>query len=132
MLYDLLLAKSLNGGGGGGGSAFFFVNVTIGEYDADEEAYICTADKTPVEVYNAYTSGMIPVVKLADNNISGGNILFPTYIVSEEEDLRAEFRACGFSSENYSDIIDISYDGVGFFRYGGTDSILYVRGYKLF
>lgn len=129
--YDILLAEKLSGGGGGGGSAFFFVNVTIGEYDPDEEAYTCTADKTPEEVYNAYTSGSIPAVKLADNNISFGNILFPTYIVYDGESLRAEFRTYSFSQEN-GELIDISFDCVMFLRYNGVDMIGYLNGHKMF
>lgn len=49
MLYDLLLAKSLNGGGGGGGGLF------VATYTLNGEEWEC--DKTFDEVINAVEAG---------------------------------------------------------------------------
>lgn len=82
MLYDLLLAKSLNGGGGGGGSAapLFVEFASEGEYSYDAQGYHAfenlTCSETPGSIAAAIEAGRIVYATFTD-----GNSMFSSYII---------------------------------------------------
>lgn len=68
-MYDLLLAKSLNGGGSSGGGLFVVtVNVTP-IYEETTTFWEATSDKTAKDVCDAIEAGLLPIVRLTGEDI---------------------------------------------------------------
>ena len=109
---DILMAKAMMGGGSSGGGLFVVTVDTVDESSDDLVAYSATADKTCEEIYNAWTSGLLPIVKLTgDVVINEGcpHVLYLDYVVEEDGEYYAKFfgTAWNVSHEGDGTLIDV-------------------------
>ena len=87
-LTSVLMAKALSGGGG-----MFVVTVNTVEESWEEggiyyTSFTATSDKTLEEIYNAWTAGQMPVVKITGDAADFGdapNVLYLDYIAEDDE-----------------------------------------------
>lgn len=126
---DMLMAKAMMGGNGGGG--LFVVTVdTVDESSGGLISYSATADKTCEEIYNAWTSGLLPIVKLTGDAVTNGGyppVLYLGYVVEDDGEYYAKFYGTAWNVSHEGDgvLIDVTADEV---YYQGNDYVEFYCG----
>lgn len=118
----------LNPGDGGG---LFVVTVdTVDESSGGLVSYSATADKTCEEIYNAWTSGLLPIVKLTGDAVANGNnppVLYLGDVVEDGGEYYAHFYGTAWNVSHEGDgmLIDVTADEV---YYQGNDYVEFYCG----
>ena len=132
-IMSIALAKAMMGGNGGGG---LFV-VTVDTVDESGEGYVsydATADKTCEEIYNAWASGLLPIVKLTGDAVTNGGyppVLYLGYVVENDGEYYAKFFGTEWNISTDGDgvLFDVTADEV---YYQGNDYVEFRFGQGTF